>query len=75
MPMRADVERMATVLQADAESRLYTSRTKAHVIALDKTDHHAVFICGTQINRAAFDGVASTKVLRFFHIDQLGAAF
>ena len=75
MPMRADVERMTAVLQADAKSRLHTSRAKPHVIALDKANHHAVFICSTQINRTAFDGVASTKVLRFFHIDQLGAAF
>ena len=39
------VECVATVLQTDTKSRLDTSRTKAHVIALDKADHHAVFIC------------------------------
>ena len=42
-----DVESMATVLQTHTKGRFYTSRTKAHVIALNKTDHHAVFISGT----------------------------
>ena len=71
----AYVERMATVLQADAKGRLDTTGTKAHVIALDKANHHAVFICSAQINRAAFHRIACAKVLRFFHIDQLSAVF
>ena len=74
MTIGTHIECMATVLQAHTKCGLYTTRTKAHVIALDKADHHAVFISSTQINRAAFDRITCAKVLGFFHIDQLGAA-
>ena len=62
------------VLQTDAERGLHAAGAKAHVVALDEADHHAVFVRCAQVNRAAFDRVARAEVLRFFHVDQLGAA-
>ena len=65
---------MAPVLQADAKLRLDAARTKPHVVALNKAHHHAVFVCRAEVNRAALDRIARTKILRLFHIDELGAA-
>ena len=66
-------EAMAAVLQADAVGGLDATRTKAHVIALDEADHHAVFVGRGEVNRAALDRVARAKSLGALHVDQLGA--
>ena len=65
---------VAAVLQADTELRLHTARAKAHVVALNEADHHAVFVSGREVNGAALDRVTRTEVLRLCHVDQLGPA-
>ena len=69
----ASRESVSSVLQADAELRLNTARTKAHVIALDEAHHHAVFIRSSEINRAALGRVAGFEILRLLHVDQTSA--
>ena len=64
---------MPPVLQADAKLRLHAARTKTHVIALDKADHHAAFIGRSQVHRAALNRVASAKILRLVQVYQPGA--
>ena len=61
---------VSSVLQADTKHWLDTARAKAHVIALDKAHHHAVFIGSGEVNRAALGRVAGFEVLRFLHINQ-----
>ena len=71
---RIGAEIEAAVVQTDAVGRLDHARSKAHVIALNKAHHHAVFVGGREVNGAALHGVASFEVLRFFHVNELGAA-
>jgi hypothetical protein len=62
------------VLQADAEVWLDTARAEAHVVALDEAHHHAVFVGGGQVDRAALDRIARAEVLRLLQVDQLRPA-
>ena len=66
---------MATVLQTHTECRLHTTGAKAHVIALNETDHHAVFIGGCEVDGAALGRVARFEILCTFHVNQLGTFF
>ena len=66
---------MPSVLQTHTKGGLHTARAKAHVIALNEADHHAVFVCGGEVNRAALGRVAGFEILCTLHVNQLGAFF
>ena len=66
-------EGMTPVLQANAKRRFYSSRAKAHIVALNEADHHAIFIRCAQVDGSALDRVACAKILRMLHVDELGA--
>ncbi len=62
----------AAILQADAAGRDHAG-AETHVVGLDEAHHHAIFIGGGEVDRAAFFRCTGLEVGRLFHVDEFRA--